>query len=110
MSKTVTTDPAVKTGTVEVTMPPTGSELDVTVTAWLKHPGEHVEDQEPICVVGWGDAAAEIASPARGVLRMVTLAAGEKVSVGTTLAVVDLGIATIGTRRFAHDPSDRGAR
>jgi len=92
------------TGTVEVTMPPTGSEMPVTVTAWLKHPGDRVEQQEAICVVGWGDATAEVASPASGVLRMVTLAAGDKATVGGTLAVVDLRVAAPGVGRFTHQP------
>jgi pyruvate/2-oxoglutarate dehydrogenase complex dihydrolipoamide acyltransferase (E2) component len=100
----VTTDPAMTTGTVEVTMPPTGSEEKVTVTAWLKHPGDGVGEHEAICLVGWGDATAEIASPASGVLRMVTVAAGDTVTVGATLAVVDLRVGTLESGRFAPDP------
>jgi pyruvate/2-oxoglutarate dehydrogenase complex dihydrolipoamide acyltransferase (E2) component len=100
MSDTVATDPAMTTGTVEVTMPPTGSELPVTVSAWLKHPGDRVSEEEAICVVGWGDATAEIASPASGVMRMVTLAAGDDVTIGATLAVVDLRVGSLASGRF----------
>jgi pyruvate/2-oxoglutarate dehydrogenase complex dihydrolipoamide acyltransferase (E2) component len=100
----VTADPAMTTGTVEVTMPPTGAETQVTVTAWLKHPGDRVAEQEAICLVGWGEATAEVASPASGVLRMVTVAAGDTVTVGATLAVVDLRVGTHGSGRFAPDP------
>ena len=88
-----TTDLPRISSTVEVTMPPTGSEAPVTVTAWLKHPGETVADQEAICVVEWGEDSAEVASPAHGVLRMVTVAAGERLIVGSTLAVVDVALA-----------------
>lgn len=101
----VTTDPATTTGTVEVTMPPTGSEAQVTVTAWLKHPGDRVSEQEAICLVGWGDATAEVASPAHGVMRMVTVAAGDAVPVGATLAVVDLRVGTLVNGRFAPQPA-----
>ncbi len=102
----VTTDPAMTTGTVEVTMPPTGSEMPVTVTAWLKHPGDRVGEQEAICLVAWDDATAtaEIASPASGVLRMVTVAAGDTVPVGATLAVVDLRVDTLASGRFGPEP------
>jgi 2-oxoglutarate dehydrogenase E2 component (dihydrolipoamide succinyltransferase) len=100
MSETLTRDPAAATGTVEVTMPPTGSELEVTVRAWLKHPGDRVNESDALCLVGWGDATAEIASPASGVLRMVTVAAGDRVTIGATLAVVDL---RDGPGRFASE-------
>ena len=103
MSETLTQEPAAVTGTVEVTMPATGSELDVTVTAWLKHPGDRVDEGEALCLVGWGDASAEIASSAGGVMRMVTVAAGDRVTIGATLAVVDL---RDGLGRFAVDPSE----
>ena len=104
MSDTVATGPATTTGTVEVTMPPTGSELPVTVTAWLRNPGDGVAEQEALCVVGWGDATAEIATPASGVMRMVTLAAGDSVTIGATLAVVDVRVDTAGSGRFATAP------
>jgi pyruvate/2-oxoglutarate dehydrogenase complex dihydrolipoamide acyltransferase (E2) component len=101
MSETLTREPAAATGTVEVTMPPTGSELETTVTAWLKHPGDRVSEGEALCLIGWGDAGAEIASPAGGVMRMVTVAAGDRVTIGATLAVVDV---RVGPGRFATDP------
>jgi pyruvate/2-oxoglutarate dehydrogenase complex dihydrolipoamide acyltransferase (E2) component len=89
--------------TIEVTMPPTGSEAPVTLIAWLKHPGETVASQEAICVVEWGESSAEVATPADGVLRMVTVAAGERLIVGSTLAVVDVAV-TAKPGRFTLDP------
>ena len=43
---------------------------------------------------------AEIASPASGVMRMVTLAAGDPVTIGATLAVVDLRVGSAPGRAF----------
>jgi 2-oxoglutarate dehydrogenase E2 component (dihydrolipoamide succinyltransferase) len=80
-------------GTVEVTMPSTGSDAQVAVQAWLKHPGDRVAADEAICVVNWGADVAEVASPAAGVLRMVTASAGQRVVVGSALAVIDTGVA-----------------
>ena len=105
-SETVTEDPAAAASTIEVTMPPTGSETQVTVTGWIKHPGDRVAEHEPICLVDWGDDTAEVASPATGVMRMVTVAAGEQVTVGATLAVIDLGVGPPGTGRFESGPPD----
>ena len=101
MSETLTREPAAATGTVEVTMPPTGSQLEVTVTAWLKHPGDQVNEHDALCLVAWGDASAEIASSASGVMRMVTVAAGDRVAVGATLAVIHM---SVDPGRFAIDP------
>jgi 2-oxoglutarate dehydrogenase E2 component (dihydrolipoamide succinyltransferase) len=90
MYDSLTVDPVMSTGTIEVTMPPTGSDVPVTVAAWLKHPGDRVAEGEPLCVVRWGDQSAEIDSPADGVMRMVTVAARDRVAIGAALAVIDL--------------------
>jgi pyruvate/2-oxoglutarate dehydrogenase complex dihydrolipoamide acyltransferase (E2) component len=92
------------TGTVEVTMPPTGGEIEVILTAWLKHPGDPVGEHEALCLVGWGSETAEVGSPASGVMRMVTVAAGDRVTVGATLAVIDLRVGPAASGRFAPDP------
>ena len=88
--------------TVEVTMPATGSEAPITVAAWLKQPGERVSGQEAICVVEWESQRAELASPADGVLRMVTVAARQRVIAGSTLAVIDTAV-TAAPGQFAQD-------
>jgi 2-oxoglutarate dehydrogenase E2 component (dihydrolipoamide succinyltransferase) len=81
-----------ETGTVEVTMPDTGTGQGAAVVAWLKQPGEGVEADEPICVVAWDDNTGEVTSPATGVLRMLAVAPGDEVATGTSLAVVDVGV------------------
>jgi 2-oxoglutarate dehydrogenase E2 component (dihydrolipoamide succinyltransferase) len=88
------------TGTVEVTMPETGSPGSASVVAWLKQPGEQVEAEEPICLVSWDDVTAEVASPTAGVLRMLALAQGNKAETGTSLAVIDIGV-----RKRTADPA-----
>jgi pyruvate/2-oxoglutarate dehydrogenase complex dihydrolipoamide acyltransferase (E2) component len=84
-------------GTVEVTMPATGADSRVALTAWLKHPGDRVSEGEAICVVELATGSAEVGSPAAGVLRMVTAAAGQTVPVGAALAVIDVGVAAATT-------------
>ena len=98
----VISEPMSSSGTVEVTMPAPGSEAHVTLTAWLKRPGDMVSEQEAICLVDWGEGAAEVGSPAAGVLRMVTVAAGQSVAVGATLAVIDTAL-TPASGRFSTD-------
>lgn len=71
-------------------MPETGSSEAATVVAWLKRPAEAVRSGEPICRVQWAAGAAEIESPATGVVRLITAAAGDLIRTGATLAVLDL--------------------
>ena len=86
------TEPATASGTVEMTMPSPGIDAQPKVVAWLKHPGDTVSADEALCVVQWADGSAEVASPARGVLRMVTASAGQAVAIGATLAVIDVAL------------------
>ena len=79
-------------GTVEVTMPETGSPDGASVLAWLKQPGDQVEAEEPICLVTWDDVTAEVASPATGVMRMLALAPGNRALSGGSLAIIDVGV------------------
>jgi pyruvate dehydrogenase E2 component (dihydrolipoamide acetyltransferase) len=75
--------------TVDVTMPETGSEAGTRLVAWLVEPGQRVELDEPICLVSWDGMTAEVGSPATGVLRMRSVAAGVTVPTGTSLARID---------------------
>jgi pyruvate/2-oxoglutarate dehydrogenase complex dihydrolipoamide acyltransferase (E2) component len=50
-------------------MSETGSEAGTTLVAWLVEPGQPVELDEPICLVSWDGATAEVGCPATGVLR-----------------------------------------
>ncbi len=93
-------------GTVEVTMPETGSPGGASVVAWLKQPGEQVEAEEPICLVAWDDITAEVASPTAGVLRMLALGQGNRAETGTSLAVIDIGV----RKRTADPPPEDDQR
>jgi pyruvate/2-oxoglutarate dehydrogenase complex dihydrolipoamide acyltransferase (E2) component len=93
-------------GTVEVTMPETGSPEGAAVVAWLKQPGEQVEAEEPICLVAWDEVTAQVTSPAAGVMRMLALAPGHRAHTGGSLAIIDLGV---GGRRADPAPGGKPA-
>lgn len=99
--ETLIAEPASATGSVEVTMPPSDPAGQVTLRAWLKHPGEYVALDEAVCIVDLGDANAEIGSSAAGVLRMVAVAVGDRLPVGQTLAVIDVRDGALTAGRFA---------
>jgi pyruvate/2-oxoglutarate dehydrogenase complex dihydrolipoamide acyltransferase (E2) component len=92
MDERVATAPSSASATVEVTMPETGSPEMARLSAWLKRPGETVQVEEAICLVAWAGSSAEVASPAAGVLRMVAVAAGDQLTIGGALAVIDVGV------------------
>jgi pyruvate dehydrogenase E2 component (dihydrolipoamide acetyltransferase) len=89
--------------TVDVTMPETGAD-GTTLVAWLVGAGQPVQLDEPICLVSWNGTTAEVGSPATGVLRMLSVAAGVTVPTGTSLALIDTRLAP------KEDESDRDAR
>jgi pyruvate dehydrogenase E2 component (dihydrolipoamide acetyltransferase) len=89
--------------TVDVTMPETGAD-GTTLVAWLVGAGQPVQLDEPICLVSWNGTTAEVGSPATGVLRMLSVAAGVMVPTGTSLALIDTRLAP------KQDESDRDAR
>lgn len=90
--------------TVDVTMPETGAADGTTLVAWLVGTGQPVQLDEPICLVSWNGTTAEVGSPATGVLRMLSVAAGVTVPTGTSLALIDTRLAP------KEDESDRDAR
>jgi pyruvate dehydrogenase E2 component (dihydrolipoamide acetyltransferase) len=90
--------------TVDVTMPETGAADGTTLVAWLVGTGQPVQLDEPICLVSWNGTTAEVGSPATGVLRMLSVAAGVTVPTGTSLALIDTRLAA------KEDESDRDAR
>jgi len=77
-------------------MPDTGGVLNAEIVAWLKRPGEQVEEEEALCLVAWGGQRAEITAPARGVLRMIAVGAGKTVAAGNSLALIDIGVRALG--------------
>jgi pyruvate dehydrogenase E2 component (dihydrolipoyllysine-residue acetyltransferase) len=58
------------------------------VVEWIKHPGDAVQEGEPIVEIESEKAANEVESPANGTLRWVALQEGESAPVMTPIAVI----------------------
>ncbi|MGW2336433.1 2-oxo acid dehydrogenase subunit E2 [Streptomyces sp. NPDC001685] len=75
--------------TISVTLPALGESVtEGTVTRWLKQPGEHVQEDEPLLEVSTDKVDTEIPAPASGVLLTVVVGEDETVEVGAELAVI----------------------
>jgi pyruvate dehydrogenase E2 component (dihydrolipoamide acetyltransferase) len=82
-------EPSATAGTVEVTLPDlAGSVLEAIVVCWEKHPGEWVEQDEPICIVSADGVRAAIASSASGYLVRLLAGVGARIVAGTSLAEI----------------------
>src|SRR5947209_18595594 len=70
-----------------VIMPQLGeSVVEGTVSKWLKHPGDRVNEFDPILEVNTDKVDTEIPSPAAGVLLELLVPEGTTVKAGTVLA------------------------
>src|ERR1700726_583287 len=58
------------------------------VVEWLKHPGDAVQQGEPIVEIESEKATNEVESPATGLVRWLEVAEGEDASVGAAIAVI----------------------
>jgi len=75
--------------TISVTLPALGESVtEGTVTRWLKQPGEHVQEDEPLLEVSTDKVDTEIPAPATGVLLTIAVGEDETVEVGAELAVI----------------------
>ncbi len=73
----------------EIIMPALGMAQESGILVnWLKAEGETVSKGEPLMEVETDKATVEIEAPASGILAHVTAAPGDKVPVGTTIAVI----------------------
>ena len=69
-------------------MPSLGADMEAgTLVEWLKHPGDAVKRGDIIAVVDTQKGAIEIEVFEDGVIDRVQVAVGQKVPVGTVLAV-----------------------
>jgi len=67
---------------VDVLVPPVGTNTDTLVlVAWHRREGERVEKDEPLFAVETDKSVLDIEAPASGILRNVTAAEGDSVSV-----------------------------
>lgn len=74
----------------EIIMPDLGTNTnEVTVSKWLKKPGDTVAKHEPLLEVETDKATLEVESYVEGTLAEVLAAPGDEVPVGETIAHVD---------------------
>jgi pyruvate dehydrogenase E2 component (dihydrolipoamide acetyltransferase) len=72
-----------------LTMPRLGETVtEGTVVRWLKEEGQKVEQDEMIVEISTDKVDTEIPAPTGGVVKKILIAAGDKVEVGTQLAVI----------------------
>ncbi|UYH50924.1 2-oxoglutarate dehydrogenase complex dihydrolipoyllysine-residue succinyltransferase [Candidatus Kirkpatrickella diaphorinae] len=72
--------------TVEIRVPVLGeSVVSATVTRWLKQPGDTVMRDEPIAELETDKISIDVPAPCGGVLKTVSVAAGDDVQVGAIL-------------------------
>ena len=72
---------------VDVTMPQLGETVtEGTITAWLKAPGDWVDEDEALLEVSTDKVDSELPAPASGRLGPLLVAEGDTVPVGTLLA------------------------
>jgi len=77
---------------VEVKMPQLGESVtEGTIGKWLKQVGEPVKKYEPLLEVITDKVDSEIPSPVEGTVIEIRVPEGEKVPVGTVLAVIEVG-------------------
>ncbi len=73
----------------DVIMPQMGESIfEGTITRWLKHPGDHVEKDEPLFEISTDKVDAEIPSPVSGTLTEVKFQEGATVEVNTVVAII----------------------
>jgi len=75
---------------VDVIMPQMGeSVVEGTVSKWLIHEGESVQEDQPLVEISTDKVDAEIPSPAAGVIIKIFASEGQTLPVGALLAVID---------------------
>lgn len=73
----------------EIIIPRCGVDMEEgTITSWLKHEGDRVEQGENIFSVETDKAIQDIAADYEGYLRKITVPEGETVPVGTVVAIM----------------------
>lgn len=75
--------------TTNVAVPSVGESVtEAILIKWLKHPGDRVEIDEPLCELETDKANVDVPAPAAGFFRPLK-AEGETVGVGETIAVLE---------------------
>ena len=77
----------------EVKVPVLGESVtEATIGQWLKQPGEPVKLDEPVASLETDKVAIEVNAPAAGVMGQQLFKAGDNVSVGALLALIEDGV------------------
>ncbi|MFW5706317.1 MAG: dihydrolipoamide acetyltransferase family protein [Bacteroidota bacterium] len=72
-----------------ITMPRLGEGItEATITKWLKKPGDHIAEEEPLAEIATDKVDSEIPSPVSGTLSELLFAEGETVEVDQVIARV----------------------
>jgi 2-oxoglutarate dehydrogenase E2 component (dihydrolipoamide succinyltransferase) len=75
---------------VELVVPSVGESItEVEIGDWLKHEGEHVDQDEPLVVIETEKVTVELPSPASGTLKTMLKQKGEKATVGDVIGYLD---------------------
>ncbi len=76
----------------EIVLPRMGEGItDATITKWLKKPGDHISEEEPLAEVATDKVDSEIPSPVEGKLHELLFNEGDTVEVGSVIAIVITG-------------------
>src|SRR5262245_61698299 len=79
-----------RTMRLDVIMPQMGESIaEVTLTRWLKKPGDTVARDEPIFEISTDKVDAEIPAPAAGVLGEIKVQEGQTVPINTVVAFIE---------------------
>ncbi len=90
---------------IEVVMPQMGESLtEGTVVRWLKQPGDALRRDEPLFEISTDKVDSEVPAPADGRLARILVAVGERVAVGTPVALLDDGSAAVDAPPLATTP------
>lgn len=80
----------------EIKMPKLAeSVVSATISKWLKQPGDHIEEYEPICEIITDKVTSEIPCTIEGTLAEIKVEEGMEVDVGTIICIVDTAEATL---------------
>lgn len=101
-----------RTKIIEVQMPQFAeSVVEGTIGKWLKQPGDHIEEYEPICEVISEKVTAELPSTVSGKLHEIYTAEGETVAIGTVICTIETSEQVLDEGRTSGDSptNDRSA-
>lgn len=74
---------------IEVKLPKMGESVaEATITTWLKHVGEAIEEEESLVEIATDKVDSEVPSPGTGVIEKLLFKEGEVAQVGDVIAII----------------------